>query len=252
MNYPYVLRLTGLSVALVAASMAPIALWCLVEGTPQQIASAKAFGLTGLITASAIAALAHFCRAANRQFGGREALLMVSLTWVLAPIVAGLPYLLWVHLFRAPATSAHPFEFVTNCYFESVSGLTTTGASILPDIESLPRGLLLWRSTTHWLGGLGIVLLFVAVLPMVGATSRKLHFVESTGPTPTGINPRIRDTARILWISYTVVTVLTVVALRLAGLPWFNALCESFGAIATGGFSVRNQSIAAYQSWVGT
>jgi trk system potassium uptake protein TrkH len=135
------------------------------------------------------------------HFGRREAFLMVAMTWSLAPVHAGLPYYVWAAFLRTGA-DWHPFKSAINCYFEAMSGLTTTRASILSDIEGIPRGLLLWRSTTHWLGGLGIVLLFVALLPMVGTTGKKLHFVESSGPSPTGIHPRIGDTARILWISY--------------------------------------------------
>ncbi|MEZ6085143.1 MAG: TrkH family potassium uptake protein [Phycisphaerae bacterium] len=226
--------------------MIPVLLWCVIEGTPQQIAAAKSLGLTCLLAAAFILAVWCFLSSNNRRFGRREAFLMVTLTWILAPAVAGLPFLLWAHVFSP--SGSHPFLSPINCYFEAMSGLTTTGASILVDIEALPRGLLLWRSETHWLGGLGIVLLFVAVLPLMGVTSRKLHSVESTGPLRGDTGPGIRDTARILWISYLVITVISALALRTAGLPWFNAVCEAFGAIATGGFSVRNASIASYKS----
>lgn len=248
MNYRYAIRVSALSLLLIAAAMVPVAIFAALDSPVEGWASAEALGTTVLITSLGFTIVHFTIRPTRDVFGQREAFLMVGLTWLFAPVLAGLPFFLWANLFHALPFATHPFQSPVNCYFESMSGLTTTGASILPNIEAIPRGLLLWRSTTHWLGGLGIVLLFVAVLPMVGATGRKLHFIESTGPSPEGIRPRIRDTARILWMSYAIITVLSVAALKLAGLPWFNAVCETFGAIATGGFSVRNESITAYHS----
>jgi trk system potassium uptake protein TrkH len=248
MNVRYTVRASSLSLLLVAAAMVPAGIFAAVDSPAEGWASAEAFGTTVLLAVLVFAAVWRSVRPEGGFFGQREAILMVALTWVLAPLLAGLPFLLWAQVFHSMPFDSHPFQSPINCLFEAISGLTTTGSSILSDIEAIPRGLLLWRSTTHWLGGLGIVLLFVAVLPMVGATGRKLHVVESTGPTPEGVTPRIRDTARVLWVTYTLITLGSILALHLAGLPWFNAVCESFGAIATGGFSVRNESIAAYHS----
>ncbi|MBN1510786.1 MAG: TrkH family potassium uptake protein [Phycisphaerae bacterium] len=248
MNVRYATRVSALSLLLVTAAMVPVGVFAAVDSPAEGWASAEALGTTVLLTLCAFAAVWLGVRHERDAFGRREAFLMVGMTWLLAPVLAGCPFFLWAHFFHAVPFETHPFQSPVNCYFESMSGLTTTGASILSDIEAVPRGLLLWRSTTHWLGGLGIVLLFVAVLPMVGATGKKLHFVESSGPSPDGIQPRIRDTARVLWISYTLITLGSILALHFAGLPWFNAFCETFGAIATGGFSVRNQSIDAYDS----
>jgi trk system potassium uptake protein TrkH len=181
------------------------------------------------------------------HFGRRQALLLVVVVWVGGSGLAGLPYLMWADLTREGA-HPHVFQSVTNCYFEAMSGLTTTGASVLADIESLPRGLLLWRSMTHWLGGLGIVSLFVAVLAPMGVMGRMVYGVEASGPAPTGLTPTMKDTTRILWLVYAGFTALEIALLRAAGLTWFQATCESFGTIATGGFSVRNASIAAYDS----
>ncbi len=250
MNVRYAVRISALSLMLIAGAMVPVGLWAALDSPLEGWASAESLGLTVLLAGLGYLAVWRWVRPRNRVFGRREAFLMVGLTWLGAPILAGLPFFLWAELYHAAPFIAHPFQSPVNCYFEAMSGLTTTGASILPDIEAVPRGLLLWRSATHWLGGLGIVLLFVAVLPTVGTTGKKLHFVESTGPSPDGLHPRIRDTARVLWISYAAITLIGILALRLAGLPWFNAMCETFGAIATGGFSVRNQSIAAYHSGI--
>jgi trk system potassium uptake protein TrkH len=248
MNVRYAIQVASLSLLLIAVAMIPIGLWSAWLDRPDEWAAAQALLATVLLACLIYLPIRFGLTPPSNHFGRREAFLMVGLTWLVAPVLSGLPFFLWAVLFHATAFDAHPFASPVNCYFEAMSGLTTTGASILADIEAVPRGLLLWRSTTHWLGGLGIVLLFVALLPMLGTTGKKLHFVESTGPSPGGTQPRIRDTARILWISYTLITLVSIVALWLAGLPWFNAICETFGAIATGGFSVRNQSIAAYDS----
>lgn len=179
--------------------------------------------------------------------GRREALLLVALSWLLGAAVAALPYFLWAR-FNPAAGPDHPFASYVACYFESISGLTTTGATVLSDIETLPRCLLLWRAATHWLGGLGIVVLFVAVLPMLGVGGRKLVQAEVPGPRDQGLRPRIREAARIVLIIYLSLNLAEIISLRIAGLSWFDSVCESFGTIATGGFSTRNASVAGYRS----
>jgi trk system potassium uptake protein TrkH len=140
------------------------------------------------------------------------------------------------------------FDASVNCYFEAMSGLTTTGASVLTDVASLPRSLLLWRATTHWLGGLGIVVLFVAVLPALGVGGKRLFRVEAPGPTAEGVRPRIQETARTLWLIYLGLTVAEIVLLRVCGLDLFNAVCHTFATLATGGFSTRNASVGEINS----
>lgn len=181
------------------------------------------------------------------MLGRREALLLVGLGWLLGAAVAGLPYFLWAHLEEA-AGADHPFRSFTACYFEAMSGLTTTGATVLSDIRALPFDLLLWRATTHWLGGLGIVVLFVAVLPTLGVGGKKLYQVEAPGPAAQGVRPRIRETARLLWIIYLGMTVAEVVLLRLAGMELGDAVCHTFATLATGGFSTRDASVGYYDS----
>ena len=129
--------------------------------------------------------------------GRREALLLVALSWFVGAVLAGLPYFLWYHFGGTPDAD-HPFRSPVDCYFEAMSGLTTTGATVLGDIRSLPDALLLWRAITHWLGGLGIVVLFVAVLPSLGVGGKKLYQVEAPSPQNTNVRPRIRETARLL------------------------------------------------------
>ncbi len=186
--------------------------------------------------------------------GRRDALLLVALTWIIGAGTSAVPFYAWSFL-REPIgdglLSPHVFSSVINCYFESMSGLTTTGASVLSDVESLPKGLLLWRATTHWLGGLGIVVLFVAVLPLVGAGGKRMMQFETTGPTKAGVRPRIRETARALWLIYLGMTVALAILLWLCDMSVFDSICHTFATLGTGGYSTRNASIAAYDSvWI--
>jgi trk system potassium uptake protein TrkH len=177
----------------------------------------------------------------------REATLLVALTWLVAPLLLALPFFFWAVFGGAPA--GHPFHSFVDCYFEAASGLSTCGATILGDIEALPRALLLWRAMTHWMGGLGIVVLFVAVLPSIGTGTKRLFSTEAALHAEHGqTQPRIRDTARILGLIYFGLTLAEVVALVIAGVDVFSAVCDSFGTIATGGYSVKNTSIAGYAS----
>ncbi len=182
------------------------------------------------------------------SFGQREALLLVALSWLVGAALSALPYRLWAVSQGGAETASHDFGTYINCYFEAMSGLTTTGATVLRAPSELPRSLLLWRSLTQWLGGLGIVVLFVAVLPMLGIGSRRVYRIEAPGPAPEGVKPRIRDTARTLWLIYAGLTVVEAVALRLSGMPWFDAVCHTFTTLATGGFSTQDTGVAAYSS----
>ncbi|MDA1017051.1 MAG: TrkH family potassium uptake protein [Planctomycetota bacterium] len=186
-------------------------------------------------------------RRATGSLGRREALLLVSLSWIIGAALAAMPYRMWAEI-SPRATADHPFASFVNCYFETMSGLTTTGATILSNIEYLPDSLLLWRALTHWFGGLGIVVLFVAVLPSLGVGGKKLFRVEAPGPSPDGLSPQIRETARALWYIYLGLTVVQTLALWAAGMGLYEAACHSFATLATGGFSTRNASVGAYNS----
>lgn len=183
-------------------------------------------------------------RGGARTLGRREAMLLVAMSWILGAFLAAMPYFLWAHL--APEHLNHPFRSYVNCYFESMSGLTTTGATVLADIEAVPRSLLLWRNMTQWLGGLGIVVLFVAVLPSLGVGAKKLYKLEMPGPTKEGVQPHIRDTARLLWIVYVSLTIVQIIIMRIAGLDWFDSIAHTFSTVATGGFSPRNGSVGEF------
>lgn len=178
--------------------------------------------------------------------GQREALLLVAASWIVGAGLAAAPFRLWASIRNDAGIVHHSFDNYVNCYFEAMSGLTTTGATVVTTLASLPRSLLLWRALTHWLGGLGIVVLFVAVLPMLGVGSRRMYRIEAPGPTPEGVRPRIQEAARALWYIYMGLTVVEIIALRLCGMTWFDSVCHTMATLATGGFSTQDASIAAY------
>lgn len=166
----------------------------------------------------------------------REGMVIVSLGWAACAFFGALPFALG------------GFPTFTDAFFESVSGFTTTGASILTNIEALPKGLLFWRSLTHWLGGMGIIVLTIAILPFLGVGGMQLYKAEVPGPVADKLQPRIKDTAMSLWKVYVLFTVAQVLLLMFGGMDLFESICHAFGTMATGGFSTRNASIAAYDS----
>lgn len=182
----------------------------------------------------------------ERDLDLRQAFLVVSAGWLLAGLLGALPFY-FATLFD-PALKVH-FPGYVDCFFESVSGFSTTGASILSDIESVPRGLLFWRSLTHWLGGMGIIVLSIAILPLLGGGGMTLYKAEAPGGIlPDKLSPRIAQTARSMWWVYILMTVAETFLLMAGGMTLFDALCHTFGTVATGGFSTKNASVAAYDS----
>ncbi len=164
-----------------------------------------------------------------------EGMLIVSLAWVVTGAIGGIPYLFY---------DLGPID----AYFESISGFTTTGATILKDFAPYPKTFFFWRSLSQWLGGMGIIVLFVAVLPQFAVAGRQMFFAEAPGPTEEKVTPRITHTAKALWLVYILLTVLEVILLRVAGMPLFDAVCNAFSTLAAGGFSPHPQSIMGYQS----
>ncbi|MBC7075134.1 MAG: TrkH family potassium uptake protein [Syntrophomonadaceae bacterium] len=169
----------------------------------------------------------------------REGFAIVTLGWVTASLVGTLPFLFSGY-----------FSSFADAFFETVSGFTTTGASILTDIETLPKSLLFWRSLTQWLGGMGIMALFVAIIAGLGARANQIFRAEIPGPVSDKISPRVRETARILWITYVVISIILLVSLYLSGMNLFDAFCHTFSTMSTGGFSTKNQSIGHYSSLI--
>jgi len=170
----------------------------------------------------------HFKNDKETFITNREGFLFVTLSWVAASLLGALPFTL----------SGYIPSYV-DAFFETMSGFTTTGASILTDIEVLPRSLLLWRATTHWLGGMGIVVLLVAVLPALGFNAIRVMEAEAPGPSVDRITPHISSTAKTLWLIYLGLTVIEILLLVIGGVPLFDAVCHAFATMATGGFSTK-------------
>jgi len=193
------------------------------------------FALVGGIAAGG--GIVLYFRPEPRELSNREGTLIVVLAWVAAVLAGTLPF--WFSPY---------FDGFTDAFFESMSGFTTTGATILSDIEGLPKSLLFWRSMTHWLGGMGIIVLGVAILPLIGAGGTVLYKAESSGAKSEKLKPRIAETASTLWKVYFSFTLLEYLALRLAGMTSFDAVCHAFSTMATGGFSTRALSIESFSS----
>ncbi len=168
---------------------------------------------------------------------GRDGYLSVAVAWLGLSVFGALPYVI---------SGAIPHY--VDALFETISGLTTTGATILTDIESLPRSVLFWRAETQWMGGMGVLVMFLALMPRLGDGAVHLMRAESPGPIKSKLVPKVGQTAKILYGIYMGLTLGETVALRVAGMSWYEALTHAFTTLATGGFSVRNASIAAYES----
>jgi trk system potassium uptake protein TrkH len=181
--------------------------------------------------------LVRLVRPANRDIRPRDGFLVVSGAWIVVSLLGTLPYIL-------TPNALGPVDAI----FESVSGFTTTGSTVVVDTTVLPRSLLLWRAMSQWLGGMGIILFTIAILPLLGIGGMQLFKAEVPGPVADKVRPRLANTARSLWGVYVAFTALEWFCLRVAGLDTFEALCHAFTTLATGGFSTRNASVGAYGS----
>ncbi len=201
----------------------------------------KCFSLmnSGIFTFATGLTLWYVTKSAEKKIGKREAYLIVSLAWIVISLFGMVPYLL---------SGAIPS--VTDAFFETISGFTTTGASILTDIESLPKGILFWRAMTHWIGGMGIIVLSVAILPLLGIGGMQLFVAEMPGITPDKLHPRITATAKRLWLIYVALTFVETAFLMLGDMSFFDSLAHSFATMATGGFSTQNASVANYSPYI--
>ena len=179
------------------------------------------------------------------ELGIREGFAIVALGWVFVALFGSFPYL-FAGVFQAEGRA--PLAEFAFCYFESISGFSTTGATVLTEIEHLSHAMLFWRSFSHWLGGMGIVVLAVAILPMLGVGGMQLFRAEAPGPQTDRLTPRIAQTAKLLWGVYILLSFLETLLLWFGGMTLFDALCHTFGTMATGGFSTKNASIAHYNS----
>ena len=182
-------------------------------------------------------------RSAERNLGHRQAFLIVTLVWCSVCALGAIPY----------ATYPEPRLAPIDALFEAVAGFTTTGATVLSGLDALPASLLIWRSTTQWLGGMGMVILGVAVLPLLGVGGMQLYKAEAPGPSKDKMTPRITETAKLLWMVYLGITVAVGVVFYLSGMTAFDALNHAMTSVATGGFSTHDQSLGYYDSaWIHT
>jgi trk system potassium uptake protein len=233
MNYRLVLRNLSYLSMVTSLLLLPSALWAVYFkewGSLMALlqSSGVALAVGGVLYGSSV-------QASPKMFQ-REALLLVAVGWLLVTALGALPFYLGGVLGPIDA------------FFESMSGFTTTGATVVSDIEAVPKSILFWRSVTHWLGGIGIVLIFLAVLPYLGAGGRQLFRSESSRPDPSGHTPRIGETVAILYRVYLGLTVLLTVLLMLGGMDLYEAMCHTFSTLASGGFSTRQASIGAFDS----
>ncbi|MHB8771270.1 MAG: TrkH family potassium uptake protein [Syntrophales bacterium] len=235
MNAKHVIHILGAFLFILGLTMlAPLACSLLYgeEDGPAFIASLLITSGTGLLLF-----FAGRPQGGTTLLGHREGFLIVSAGWVLASFFGGLPYLIHGAL-----------PSLTDAYFETMSGFTTTGATVINKIEALPHGILLWRSLTQWLGGMGIIILSIAILPFLGVGGRQLFKAEVPGPIKDKLEPRIAETARSLWIVYVIITIAGFIFLLFGGMGVFDAVNHIFCAMATGGFSTKDSSIAFFNS----
>lgn len=234
MNLLLAAQLLGWLLVLVAGFQLPVLLAAWAFGDPVAPVAAGV-----LITTLIGLPFALGIRPESLRVRPRDAFFIVSASWAMASLFGALPYVL--------SGLLTPVDAV----FESVAGFTTTGSTVLTDIESAPRSLLLWRSMTQWLGGMGIVVFTVALMPLLGIGGMQLFRAEVPGPVAEKLRPRVAETARQLWLIYVGLTALEWVALVVAGMGTFDALCHALTTLSTGGFSTRGASIGAYDSaWI--
>lgn len=234
MHYAIVAKFLAAITFTVTALMGFPFIWSVADGSRD----IKAFLLSALIGAGMTAVLAAAGRGSKEgDMGAREAIACVALAWIVASFVGCLPY-----IFDGTIPA------FTDAYFEAMSGFTTTGATVIREMEPVPRGILMWRATTHWLGGMGIVVLVIAMLPLLGGNMTYLFKAESPGPTLDKVSPRIKEMAMTLWEIYVGITAVGVLLLMAGGMSFYDAVAHSFASVSTGGFSTHTASVAYYDS----
>jgi trk system potassium uptake protein TrkH len=234
MNFRIILKIVGFLLVLNGFAMLtgiPFSLYYKSDDIPALL-------LSGFGTAIVGASLWFLARAnPTAEISKRDGYLIVTLGWIASAVFGTLPFIIHGSI-----------PGFTDALFETMSGFTTTGSSILKDVEALPPGLLFWRSMTHWLGGMGIIVLSLAILPLLGIGGMQLFQAEVSGPSKDKLHPRVTETAKRLWGIYILLTFSEVILLLFGGMNLFDSLCHSFGSLATGGFSTKNASIAYYNS----
>ncbi len=233
MNLKIIIRVLGFLIFVEGVAMLLALAVSLIYGEYDTTAFLISSGIC-LVTGGIIAWLTN---GVSKDIGKREGFIIVALVWVVFSFFGSLPYIL-----------SNSIPNFTNAFFETISGFTTTGSSILSDIEALPHGILFWRSISQWLGGMGIIVLSLAILPVFGIGGMQLYAAEVPGPSPDKISPRIRQTAKTLWVIYLGFTITEMLLLWIGGMSFYDAVCHSFTTMATGGFSTKQASIAHWPS----
>jgi trk system potassium uptake protein TrkH len=228
-----VLKTLGLVLLIEAAAMVP----SFFVGIIYQEADLIPF-VVGIGTAGLVGLGLYLVPIRNKNVGYREGFAIATLSWLLLTLFGAIPF-----------TVAGAVPSYIDAVFETMSGFTTTGASVIPDVEVLPHSILFWRSFTHWMGGVGIIVLTLALIPSLNIAGLQMFRAEVTGPTKSKVLPRIAQTSRQLYKVYLIITIANILALKFAGLSWFDSLIHSFGTVATGGFSNYNTSVGHFQSF---
>ena len=231
MNYAMVLKNLGILLICEALAMSPSLLISLIYKEDY-----NSFLYT-IIILLLIGVSALFIKPKTKALYARDGFAVVAIGWLLVSFFGALPFYL---------SGAIPS--FTDSFFEATSGFTTTGASILQQIEGLPRGILFWRSFTHWVGGMGVLILMMAILPSGGAGTYQIMKAESPGPTPGKLVPKVRQTAKLLYTIYMVITIAQIILLKVGGMSIYDSFIHTFGTVGTGGFSNKNLSVGAYNS----
>ena len=239
MNKKMIGKLVGVLFFLEALFMLPAIAVCFVYG--ETGAPLRGFLWTVALLLALSGALYGVCAKATREFYAKEGFIIVALGWILLSAMGALPFYI-----------SGEIPHYVDAFFETVSGFTTTGASILTDVEAMSHGLLYWRSFTHWLGGMGMLVFLLAVVPTGKGAGYSIHLLraESPGPSVGKMVPRMRQTASLLYKIYIVLTVLCVLFLLAGGMPLFDSLCTAFGTAGTGGFGIKNNSMADYSPYL--
>jgi len=231
-NYGIVKRVLGIILIFEALFMVPSLIIATYLNQVDKYPFLICIGITGIL-----GVIMAYPKVKNRTIRAKEGLAIVALSWIFISFFGALPF-----VFSGSIPS-----FV-DALFETVSGFTTTGATLIDNVEILPKGILFWRSFTHWIGGMGILVFMVALLPAIGVGGFQIFKAESPGPTADRFVPRIKDTAKILYITYISMTILQIVLLLFGGMSFYESMLHTFGTVGTGGFSTRGLSIGAYES----
>lgn len=232
-NFKTIIRIIGILLLLETIMFLGCSVVSLYYGGEDSFAFWKA----GAITAGIGLLLAILGKGGNRQLTRRDGYVLVSTAWVSFSLFGMLPFYIGGYI-----------PNVTDAFFETMSGFTSTGATILNNIDALPNGILFWRSMTQWIGGLGIIMFTIAILPIFGVSGLQVFAAEASGPTHDKVHPRIGITARWIWSIYTSITALLVLLLMMGGMSWFDSVCHAFATTGTGGFSTKQASVAYYNS----